>query len=102
MSKISGPHFLSPNRSAGGSGNKRNLYNGIWKDPEKTIAQKHLSKLSDVYSKQETEGYISWDWMNRQLDDSFWQELEAHPVKFVNSIVSEIERVREATKGMNL
>lgn len=84
------------------SDNKRNLYNGIWKDPEKTIAQKHLSKLSDVYSKQETEGYISWDWMNRQLDDSFWQELEAHPVKFVNSIVSEIERVREATKGMNL
>lgn len=82
---------------------KDSLYYGIWKNPEKKIAQKYLSKMPEVYPRQESEGYIAWDyWENKSFDDEFWENLESHSIKFVNQIITEIERVREATKNMNL
>jgi len=85
------------------SSENRRLFYGIWKIPEKIIAQKYISQMSSIYSKGNSEGYIRWEWINKMtVDDAFWEEISTHSVRFVNSIVFEIERVREATKGMNL
>lgn len=81
---------------------KFRLFWGIWEDPEKNVAPKYKSKLSDVYEKIQESGYIAWYWMNKELNDDFWIELEKHSAKFVNMVVTEIERVRAATNNMKL
>ena len=78
------------------------LFWGIWEDPEKKVAQKYKSMLSDVYEYKQESGYIAWDWMKEEYNDDFWIELEKHSAKFVNIVVAEIERVRAATNNMNL
>lgn len=78
------------------------LFSGVWRAPEKTIAKKYLSKMEDVYENQD-DNYIGWNWHEEyELNDDFWVNIEAHSTKFVNFIVNEIERVREATKEMKL
>ncbi len=83
-------------------GNNMILFSGILRDTEKTIAKKYLSKMGDVYENQD-DNYIGWNWHEEyELNDDFWVNIEAHSTKFVNFIVNEIERVREATKEMKL
>ena len=83
-------------------GNNMILFSGILRDTEKTIAKKYLSKMEDVYENQD-DNYIGWNWHEEyELNDDFWVNIEAHSTKFVNFIVNEIERVREATKEMKL
>lgn len=77
------------------------LYSGLCILEGKSIAKKYLSLLNDVYEKQEQD-WAGWKWHNTYLNDEFWKEVEEHPIKIVNSIVSELEQIREATKGMNL
>ena len=77
------------------------LYSGLRILEGKSIAKKYLSLLNDVYEKQEQD-WAGWKWHNTELNDEFWKEVEEHPIKVVNSIVSELEQVRDATKEMNL
>ena len=59
--------------------------------------------MNEVYDYTNEDRYIGNSWFgDYQLDDEFWINLESHSTKFVNSIVNELERVREATKGMKL
>lgn len=77
------------------------LYSGLCVLEGKTIAKKYLSLLNNVYEKQ-NQFWAGWKWHDTSLDDEYWKEVEEHPTKIVNSIVAELEHVREATKGMNL
>lgn len=79
------------------------LWSGIWNDPENKVAKKYKSMLNDVYEKSDVEGWIGWNRHKEyELNDAFWISFEAHPTKFVNFIINEIERVVEATKDMKL
>ena len=80
---------------------KDRLYTGLCILEGKSIAKKYLSLLSEVYEKQD-QWWAGWKWHNSVLNDEFWKEVEDHPAKIVNTIVSELEHIREATKGMNL
>lgn len=77
------------------------LYSGLRILDGKSITKKYLSLLNDVYEKQEQE-WAGWKWHNTELNDEFWKKVEEHPIKVVNYIVSELEQVRDVTKGMNL
>ena len=79
------------------------LYSGIHILEGKTIADRHLKKIigDQIFPKQ-NRNWAGWQWNEYNLNDEFWEEIEVHHNKFVNFIVSEIERVREATKEMNL
>ena len=79
------------------------LYSGIHILEGKTIADRHLKKIigDQIFPKQ-NRNWAGWQWHEYNLNDEFWEEIEVHHNKFVNFIVSEIERVREATKEMNL
>jgi len=82
---------------------KGKLYSGIWCDVTKKVEKKHITSLKEVYDNITDKGYIGWDWFgDYELNDEFWINLESHSTKFVNSIVNELERVIEATKGMKL
>ncbi len=80
---------------------KDRLYTGLCILEGKSIAKKYLSLLNEVYEKQD-QWWAGWKWHNSVLNDEFWKEVEDHPAKIVNTIVSELEHIREATKGMNL
>lgn len=79
------------------------FFTGVWCDRDKKVAKKYVSMMNEVYDKTNEDDYIGWSWFgDYQLDDEFWIYLELHSIKLVNSIVNELERVREATKGMKL
>ena len=79
------------------------FFTGVWCNIEKSVAKKYVSMMNEVYDNTNEDGYIGWSWFgDYQLDDEFWINLESHSTKFVNSIVNELERLREATKGMKL
>ncbi len=79
------------------------LWSGIWNNPENKVAKKYKSLLNNVYEKYDVEGWIGWNRHKEyKLNDAFWISFEAHPTKFVNFIINEIERVVEATKDMKL
>ena len=81
---------------------KRALYWGIWKSEDKTIAKKYLSRMSEIYDHCENK-FVGWNWVDGgNLCDKFWLDIEQHPTKFVNKILSELDRVREGTKDMRL
>ena len=82
---------------------RENLYSGVWCDPNKKVAKKYVSMMRDVFDETNEDRFIGGDWFgDYELNDEFWLNLESHPKKFVNSIVNELERVRESTKGMKL
>lgn len=81
---------------------KGRLFSGVWCNPEKTVAKKYITMLSDVYGNS-NDGYIGWNWhKDYQITDEFWINIETHSRKFVNFIVNEIERVRKETKEIKL
>ena len=81
---------------------KNKLFSGVWRNPEKKVAKKYISMLNDVYDHSD-DGYIGWNWhKDYELSDEYWVGIEAHPTKFVNFIINEIERVREETKNIKL
>jgi hypothetical protein len=78
------------------------LYSGVWRNPEKKVAKKCITMLSEVFDNSD-DGYIGWNWhKDYELNDKFWIDIETHSRKFVNFIVNEIERVRKETKGIKL
>ena len=79
------------------------LYSGILIIEGKTVADRHLNKIigDQIFPKQ-NKNWAGWQWHDYYINDEFWKELESHHNKFVHFIISEIERVREATKEMNL
>lgn len=82
--------------------NSRALFSGVWRNPEKKVAKKYITMLSDVFDNTD-DGYIGWNWHEDYvLNDDFWLRIETHSRKFVNFIVNEIERVRKETKGIKL
>ena len=82
---------------------RNKLYSGVWCDPDNKVAKKYVSMMKIVFDKTNEKGYIGWDWFeDYKLNDDFWINLESHSTKFINSIVNELERVREATKEMKL
>lgn len=82
--------------------NSWELYSGVWRNPEKKIAKKYITMLTDVFDNSD-DGYIGWNWhKDYQINDEFWIDIETNSRKFVNFIVSEIERVRKKTKGIKL
>ena len=79
------------------------LYSGIYNDPEHKVAKKYKEHISSIYEKSNTNGWIGWSkHKDYELSDEFWLSIEAHPTKFVNFIVNEIEWARKETKGMKL
>lgn len=85
------------------SDKKGKLYSGIWCNREEKIENRYVSAIKKEFENADDEGYIGWDWFgDYELNDDFWINLELHSIKFVNSIVNELERVIEATKGMKL
>ena len=82
--------------------NNWKLYSGVWRNPEKKVAKKYRAMLNDIFENSD-DGYIGWNWhKDYELTDYFWLEIETHSRKFVNFIVSEIERVRKETKEIKL
>lgn len=81
---------------------KNRLFSGVWKNPEKKVAKKYIAMLKDVFDHSD-DGYLGWNWhKGYELNDEFWVNIEAHPTKFVNFIIKEIERVRKETKNIKL
>ena len=79
------------------------LFSGLYILEGRSIADRYLKKIiSDQLYPNQNRNWVGWKWHDYYLNDEFWKELETHHVKFVNFIISEIERVREATNGMNL
>lgn len=80
------------------------LFSGIWRNPKERVYKKDIAMLKDVYNESVGDyGYIGWNWHDDyELNDEFWINLEVHSVKFVNFIISEIERVKEATRNIKL
>jgi hypothetical protein len=82
--------------------NSLELFSGVWRNPEKKVAKKYISMLSEVFDHSD-DGYIGWNWHNDyELNDDFWLMLESHSTKFVNYVINEIERVRKETKNIKL
>ena len=78
-------------------------YSGIYNDPEHKVAKKYKDMISDIYDKSDADGWIGWTrHKDYKLNDEFWINFVAHPTKFVNFIVNEIESVRKETKNMKL
>jgi hypothetical protein len=81
---------------------QQSLFSGIWRNPKMSVPKKYIAMVKKVYDHSD-KGYIGWNWFNDyELDDDFWINLELNPTIFVNFIISEIERVKEATKGIKL
>ena len=81
---------------------KGGLFSGVWRDPDKKVAKKYITMLSEVFDNSD-DGYIGWNWhKDYELNDKFWIDIETYSRKFVNFIVSEIERVRKETKEIKL
>lgn len=82
--------------------NSWELFSGVWRNPEKKVAKKYITMLTDVFDNSD-DGYIGWNWhKDYQINDEFWIDIETHSRKFVNFIVDEIERVRKETKEIKL
>ena len=87
---------------------QQSLFSGIWRNPKMSVEEESITMLKEakVYPEEyinRNQGYIGWDKHNDyELDDDFWINLELNPTTFVNFIISEIERVKEATKGIKL
>ena len=78
------------------------LFSGIWRNPKEKVAKKYITMLNDCFDNSDDD-YLGWNWHKEyELNDAFWIHIESHSTKFVNFIVNEIERVREATKDMRL
>ncbi|MFC2582192.1 MAG: hypothetical protein ACFNYJ_08915, partial [Segatella oris] len=80
------------------------LFSGIWRNPKERVYKKDIAMLKDVYNESDGDyNYIGWGWHDKyELNDEFWINLEVHSVKFVNFIIKEIERVKEATRNIKL
>ena len=78
------------------------LISGVRRNPKEKVAKKYITMLNDFYDNSDDD-YLGWNWHKEyELNDAFWIDIESHSTKFVNFIVNEIERVREATIDMRL